>query len=183
MKKNIKINMGCGWRNFGTDWVHIDGSEYEHVDSNDISNLHFKNNSVSLIYASHLIEYFDREEIEIILKEWYRVLKKGGILRIAVPDFNEMCKLYINNKVKLGQILGPLYGKMTMNNNNIYHKTTYDFYSLKELLTKCGFSQIMHYNWRDTDHCFHDDHSQAYLPHMDKENGVLISLNVEGVKL
>jgi hypothetical protein len=27
-----------------------------------------------------------------------------------------------------------------------------------------------------------DDHSQAYLPHMDKENGTLISLNIEAVK-
>ena len=28
-----------------------------------------------------------------------------------------------------------------------------------------------------------DDFSQAYIPHMDKENGILISLNVKCVKL
>ena len=33
--------------------------------------------------------------------------------------------------------------------------------------------------WRETEHSQFDDHSQAYVPHMDKENGVLISLNVE----
>jgi hypothetical protein len=27
-----------------------------------------------------------------------------------------------------------------------------------------------------------DDHSQAYIPHMDKENGTLISLNIETIK-
>ena len=35
----IKINMGCGWRNFGEDWVHIDGGNYQHLDYKDILNL------------------------------------------------------------------------------------------------------------------------------------------------
>ena len=34
--EKIKINMGCGWRNFGKDWVHIDGGDYPHLDSKDI---------------------------------------------------------------------------------------------------------------------------------------------------
>ncbi|HAI38830.1 MAG TPA: methyltransferase, partial [Maribacter sp.] len=39
------------------------------------------------------------------------------------------------------------------------------------------------YDWRQTEHAKFDDHSQAYIPHMDKENGTLISLNIEAVKL
>jgi len=27
-----------------------------------------------------------------------------------------------------------------------------------------------------------DDHSKAYFPHMDKENGKLLSLNIEAIK-
>ena len=34
-----KLNLGCGWRNFGSDWVHIDGGDYDHLDYNDITNL------------------------------------------------------------------------------------------------------------------------------------------------
>ena len=33
------------------------------------------------------------------------------------------------------------------------------------------------YDWRDT------EHSQAYIPHMDKENGIFVSLNVECEKV
>ena len=33
-----------------------------------------------------------------------------------------------------------------------------------------------------TGHKDYDDYSQAYVPHMDKENGLLISLNVEATK-
>ena len=76
-------------------------------------------------------------------------------------------------------MLGPLYGKMEMDGSFIYHKTTYDFYSLSVLLNSLGFEDIRLYDWRKTEHCQFDDHSQAYFPHMDKENGTLISLNVE----
>ena len=64
----IKINMGCGWRNFGKDWDHIDGGDYSHLDSKDIFNLPYEDNSVDLIYASHVIEYFNREEVKDVLK-------------------------------------------------------------------------------------------------------------------
>ena len=78
--------------------------------------------------------------------------------------------------------LGPLYGKMSMGDETIYHKTVYDAKSLKELLLSVGMRNISLYDWRDTEHSVFDDHSQAYIPHMDKDNGTLISLNVEAVK-
>ena len=178
----IKINLGCGWRNFGKDWIHIDGGNYPHLDSKDIINLPYEDNSIDLIYASHVIEYFDREEIPNILNKWKSKLKPGGTLRLAVPNFHTMAKLYIEDKISLNNFLGPLYGKMKMDNSIIYHKTTYDYKELKDILDKCGFININYYDWRNTEHSNFDDHSQAYIPHMDKENGILISLNIEAVK-
>lgn len=176
----MKINMGCGWRNFGPEWIHIDGGDYDHLDYSSLTNLNqFKDNTVDLIYASHVIEYFDRQEVEELLKEWRRVLKPSGILRLAVPNFEIMAKLYCENKISLSGVLGPLYGRMDMGKQKIYHKTTYDFDSLKKLLYKLNFNDIVLYDWKLTEHSQFDDHSQAYIPHMDKENGVLISLNVE----
>jgi SAM-dependent methyltransferase len=177
----IKLHLGCGWRNFGNEWIHIDGGDYEHLDYKDITKLEFENNSVDLIYASHVIEYFDREEVKTLLNEWKRVLKPKGILRIAVPDFIKLMWVYQDTK-DLNKILGPLFGKMEMGDNIIYHKTVYDFKSLKNLLEELGFSNIISYNWKEKDHSKFDDHSQAYYPHMDKENGLLISLNVEAIK-
>ena len=176
----IKINMGCGHRHFGEDWVHIDGGSYEHLDYHNIEKLEFDDNTVDLLYASHVLEYMDRDEAEVVLMEWRRVLKPGGILRLAVPNFHMLADLYIKGKLELGQLLGPLYGKMEMVPGcTIYHKTTYDLKSLNNLLTKVKFQDIKTYNWRETEHACFDDHSQAYIPHMDKDNGVLISLNVE----
>jgi hypothetical protein len=64
----------------------------------------------------------------------------------------------------------------------IYHKAAYDFDSLKKLLEENGFTDVRRYDWRQTIHKDYDDFSQAYFPHMDKEHGLLISLNVEAVK-
>ena len=141
----IKINLGCGWRNFGKDWILIDGGNYPHLDSKDIINLPYEDNSIDLIYASHVIEYFDREEIPNILNKWKRKLKPGGTLRLAVPNFDTMAKLYIEDKISLNNFLGPLYGKMKMDNSIIYHKTTYDYKELKDILDKCGFININYY--------------------------------------
>jgi len=195
----IKLNLGSGWRNFGKDWIHIDGGNYPHVKYHDIIKLQFDDGSVDLIYASHVFEYFDREEGKDVLKEWYRVLKPGGILRIAVPDFEAMAKLYSNGKFPLKNFLGPLYGKMEMGMRGgetgkiIYHKTVYDFKDLKKLLEEIGFNNVRKYDWKITPpHDKFDDHSQSYLPHegfvptpekpFDKETGYLISLNVEADK-
>ena len=122
----MKLHLGCGKRNFGTDWVHIDGGDFPHLQSNDITNLPFDDESVDLIYASHVIEYFNRNEIISLLKEWRRVLKNNGVLRLAVPDFNSMVNLYLNG-YPIETFLGPLYGKMDMSDTTIYHKTTYDY--------------------------------------------------------
>ncbi|GHV06377.1 hypothetical protein AGMMS50229_11080 [Campylobacterota bacterium] len=46
-------------------------------------------------------------------------------------------------------------------------------------MTEAGFTNIRRYDWRETEHSGIDDYSQAYIPHMDRENGTLVSLNVE----
>lgn len=178
----MKLNIGCGNRNFGNEWIHIDGANFKHIDNSDIYLKTFKNNSVDLIYSSHFIEYFDRDDVKKILIKWRKVLKKNGILRIAVPNFKTCAELYTKGLYPLDNFLGPLYGRMKMSNKLIYHKTVYDFESIKDILLNIGMRNITIYDWRDTEHAKFDDHSQAYLPHMDKTNGTLISLNVESVK-
>ena len=89
----MKLNIGCGWRDFGKDWIHIDGGNYDHLDSDDIFVTEYKNNSVDLIYASHFIEYFDREEVVPLLERWREVLKPSGVMRLAVPNFSKIASL------------------------------------------------------------------------------------------
>ena len=175
----MRFNIGCGWRDFGKDWIHIDGGDYDHLDSDDIFIKEYESNSADLIYSSHFIEYLDREEVIPLLERWKEVLKPNGVMRLAVPDFEVYANLYSSGEYPLDNFLGVLYGKMPMGDETIYHKTVYDFHSLKSLLKNIGMKEIKKYNWEETSHSEFDDHSQAYLPHMDKENGTSMSLNVE----
>lgn len=180
--ENIKIHMMCGKRYF-PGWIHIDGGNYAHLDYFDVTNLsQFKENSVDLIYCAHGLEYFDREDAFDVLSEWWRVLKKNSILRLAVPDFSKMATLYTMKKYPLNNFLGPLFGKMKMNDKTIYHKTVYDKNDLEQILKHIGFKETRLWNWQEVEHGVFDDHSQAYLPHLDKQNGELISLNLEAIK-
>lgn len=59
---------------------------------------------------------------------------------------------------------------------------TFDFDSLKKVLVDTGFKNVGIWDWRTTEHATVDDYSQSYLPHMDKDNGMLMSLNIEATK-
>jgi predicted SAM-dependent methyltransferase len=176
------IHLGCWKRNI-PGFINVDLYNAPHIDyMHDVQSLPmFEDNTADLIYASHVLEYFDRDEIQEVLKEWRRVLKPGGILRIAVPNFEALMDVYLTEG--MSKILGPLYGKMEINGRTIYHKTVFDFDSLRQVLEEAGFGNIRKYDWRQTIHKDYDDHSQAYFPHMDKEHGLLISLNMEGEKV
>lgn len=145
-KKPIQVHLGCGKVDFGKDWIHIDKQNLPHITSNDIINLPFEQNSVDLIYASHVLEYFDRESAGEVLKKWFGYLKHGGVLRLAVPDFRELCQAYLEDDQPLWSILGPLYGRMYSNGDIIYHKTIFDYHELGLLLKTAGFRKVEKYN-------------------------------------
>jgi len=81
---------------------------------------------------------------------------------------------------RLDLVVGPVCGRQDHQYN--VHYNIFDFSAIKELLESVGFQNIALYDWQTTEHADIDDFSQAYIPHMDKENGRLISLNVEAIK-
>jgi predicted SAM-dependent methyltransferase len=158
--------------------------DYPHVDRiGPVEDLSFiRDNTVKLIYACHVLEHFGRKEYRDVLAEWCRVLAPGGVLRLAVPDFQAAAELYLapGNGVALPQVLGLLVGGQR--DQYDFHKMAFDEATLGATLREVGFSDVRLWDWHTTEHADMDDYSQAYLPHMDKENGRLVSLNIEGVK-
>ena len=57
-----------------------------------------KDNSVHVLYSSHMLEHLDREETDVFLSESKRVLVPDGIIRIVVPDFEKLIENYQKNK-------------------------------------------------------------------------------------
>jgi predicted SAM-dependent methyltransferase len=141
-----------------------------------------KDNSCDLIYASHVLEYFNLEEADAVLNEWNNKLKKNGILRVAVPNLESLILIY-NNTNSSSNILGPLYGKWDVGQDVIYHKTIYDKDTLRAKLKKNGFYDINEWDWRKELPRNYDDQSIAYFPHMDTESGIHVSLNLQCYKI
>jgi predicted SAM-dependent methyltransferase len=176
----MKLHLGCGKRHI-PGFVHIDAIDYPHVDHvAAIDNLSFlPDNSATLIYNCHVLEHFKRRDVVRVLTEWKRVLKPGGVLRISVPDFAGICLVYERHR-DLQLVIGALFGRQDYLYN--IHYNVFDFPSLSAVLGEAGFTNIVKYDWRKTEHANIDDYSQAYIPHMDKKNGMPISLNVECAK-
>lgn len=183
MEGNVKFNVGCGKRNFGSGWFHVDGNtSFLHVNHHDITLSNEPDNYIDLLYISHMIAYMSRDEAFVMLSIWFNKIKPGGTIRIATPDFDILSKFY-QVGLDLDRLVGPLYGAMLMNHTAIYHKTTYDLRSLTALLESTGFMDARRYDHTKTEHPntggredFFDDHSAAYI------NGTLTSLNVEATK-
>lgn len=179
----MKLHLGCG-RRFIPGFVHVDIMDHPHVDHRaPAEDLAFAGDgSVELIYASHLLEHYGRARFQDVLREWWRVLRPGGILRLAVPDFEACAKLYYERGLEDG--LNGLVGLICGGQRDQYdfHKMIFDETLLTKALRDVGFSAVRRWDWRLTEHREVDDYSQAYLPHLDKENGQLMSLNLEAVK-
>lgn len=176
----MKLHLGCGKR-YIPGYVHIDAIDYPHIDHvSSIDNLSFiQTSTVEVIYTCHVLEHFKRREIPRVLEEWHRVLMPGGTLRISVPDFDALTRVY-SATGDLGLVIGPLFGRQDYLYN--IHYNVFDERSLRDALLTTGFTSVQRYDWRFTEHAEIDDFSQAYIPHMDKEAGTLISLNMECTK-
>lgn len=91
-----KLNIACGDRYHG-DWINIDfySSSKNVIKVNILAGLPFENNSIDIIYSSHFLEHLSQKQADFVLMECERVLKKNGILRLVVPDLENICQEYL----------------------------------------------------------------------------------------
>src|SRR5262245_12817174 len=134
-ESSIKLNLGGGLRK-------IPG--YQNIDRKLGTEVYplreWADNSVDEIRASHILEHFSHREIEGVLSDWVRALKPGGLLRVAVPDFDYIVKAYSNGHRDDPLIQGYLFGGQT--DENDFHKALFDKGRLQVLLEQMGLVEI-----------------------------------------
>lgn len=57
--------------------------------------LPYETGTVDAIYSSHFVEHLDRAEADRFLRESLRVLRAGGVLRLAMPDLQKAARDYL----------------------------------------------------------------------------------------
>lgn len=189
----MKLNLGCGDIR-PTGWVNIDSSlnaniqripylgkllskvmglkEYNNsnlVYMNLNSRWMYKDNSIDIVYSSHLFEHLTLKSANLYLSEAYRVLKPEGVLRIVVPDLYKICRKYIdeyNNDSFSGNSTDFIMWAINMHKEGQYgniglikklfleiqgyphqHKYMYDDKSLFSLVETYGFKDINFYSY------------------------------------
>lgn len=175
----VYIHLGCGEIN-APGFINVDAIPFSHIhyvqDVEDLSIL--PNKYADLIYASHVLEHTSHSNSFKVLKEWYRVLREEGILRLSVPDFDKLIEVYSAEKRDIQAIMCPLMGGQGYAYN--FHKSVFNKKYLTELLLSVGFKEVRKWNPEEVElHTFDD---WASRPIEIKGRKYPISLNIEGVK-
>ena len=167
-----RVHIACGERR-PPGYIHVDVREEVEPDIVcDVSDLpeHFQENSVHEFYWCHGLEHIPRPLQLSTLGLLKPLLKPGGILRLAVPDFQAMAGLYIAGGVQLQRLLGLLHGRQNYPENT--HYCSYDYETLAWVLTKAGFIDVTRYNPWEMFPPDYDDYSKARI------NDICVSLNM-----
>jgi len=182
-----KFHLGSGARKL-EGFTHVDIEPHKTADIvADISDLSgvFTEGSISEIYSSHALEYFDLLEAPSVLAGWHKLLKPGGGIYLSVPNIKSLIEIY-KQSGDLRSILGPLFGRWKNENCNevLYHKVVFDKSTLIEIMSEVGFVEIREFDPVDylgrVDPNY-DDYSLAYFPHMDR-TGIQVSLCLTGMR-
>ena len=177
--KEINLHLGCGSINH-SKFINIDVIPEPHIHYiRSIDRLSpFSNESVDLIYASHCLEHFPHQQVPKVIREWFRVLKKDGLLRLSVPNFETILKIYYDNDKHCHKIIPYLMG--AQNHEYNFHYTIFNYCSLKDILFQSGFSEVR--VWQPNTCEYTTFHDTSALEISLNQVTYYISLNIEAIK-
>ncbi len=146
-RREISLHFGCGPRIL-PGWVNIDGWASPGIDfTTDLRQpLPFGDGSCRLIFTEHVFEHIDVEYRLPVLREFFRILRPGGILRIVVPDCEQFVSAYLRNdaawfQASLGSSASGAEGL-----NRVFtmhtHRVIDDWDSLSAALREVGFFRV-----------------------------------------
>ncbi|HCN84102.1 MAG TPA: hypothetical protein DIT07_10865, partial [Sphingobacteriaceae bacterium] len=107
-----------------------------------------KDESLEGIYTEHCLEHISYEKCLVNFKEFYRMLKKGGTVRVIVPDGEIYIDLYQQKKTNKNVSLpyGEDEATPMISINRIFrshgHRFIYDYETMELLLKQAGFTTV-----------------------------------------
>ncbi|HZO58288.1 MAG TPA: methyltransferase domain-containing protein [Solirubrobacterales bacterium] len=151
-----RLNWGCGeWAQPG--WINSDIKENEGVDivADIRDGLPIDSDSIEYAVSIHSLPELPFTELVPALEELRRVLKPGGVLRLALPDLDKGIDAYLRKdssyfKVpdKDAKSVGAKFATQMIWYGYSRSLFTHEF--AHELLEKAGFSHVHHCSFRHT---------------------------------
>jgi predicted SAM-dependent methyltransferase len=90
------LNLGCGYR-FHPSWTNVNftSTGKDVIAHNLTLGIPFPDASFDLVYHSHILEHFSKNYAKFFLQECCRVLRPQGVLRVVVPDLEQIARTYL----------------------------------------------------------------------------------------
>ncbi len=114
------MNVGCGLC-VGSDWINLDGSWNAWLANHPrtaalaqpllgstwrswpkgimhaelTKPLPFRPCSLDAIYSSHFLEHVPRDACSEVLRDWFTLLRRGGLVRVVLPDLEYYARQYV----------------------------------------------------------------------------------------
>jgi predicted SAM-dependent methyltransferase len=136
------VDLGCGPNKIQTQdgtVVGVDIRDLPGVDYRcDLRKLPFGTHQFDVVYSSHTLEHFSRDEISSVLDEWTRVLKQRGELRLVIPNIAWAAEQIMKGVVD-HNVMNVLWGQQEYDQN--FHKCGFTPETLKKLLEGKGFGR------------------------------------------
>lgn len=99
----------------------------------------FANCTFDHVFCSHLLEHLHPDDSGFCIKEVYRVLKPGGIFRIAVPDLDKIVADY--DPCRPEEFCESIFQAREKRDKNRHH-WHYNEMSLSNILHEAGFNEV-----------------------------------------
>jgi SAM-dependent methyltransferase len=148
--KSVALDLGCGETRHefpGYD-VTLRCDARPEVEPDylvDVRHLPFPDGFAAHVFSSHCLEHFGRWEAADVLKEWARVLKPGGTMRLIVPDVTWAARRILEKGYADGDAMNVLYGAQEAHGYarelNSHH-VGFTPLSLQALAEECGLEVI-----------------------------------------
>lgn len=196
LKKEITLYAGdiCDkehLRNLNLYGLSINKADARHILADILDKYPLPDNSIASYQAEDVLEHIELEKLVDVINEIYRILKKGGLFRICLPDYFSPYLQIISMRNREGEILfdptgGGAYGESGVSDGG--HRWFPNIYNVRTLLEKTNF---VNYDFL----CYYTedgklmkkniDFSKGYIsriPKSDRENGPIYSIVVDCYK-
>lgn len=144
----MRINIGCG-HHVLDGWVNVDATvnaraprEPEILHDLVAGPIPLPDGCADEVMAIHVLEhFFEWEAREIVLPDWFRLLRRGGTLVLEMPDLWKCaCNLIAGAPDQEGML--GIYGDWSQRDPYMGHKFGWTFARLAPVLTSLGFRKV-----------------------------------------
>jgi hypothetical protein len=133
----LRLNLGSGDQLL-EEFENLDGKRGDSLYPLKSGEHEVEDASCTEIRASHVLEHFSHTEVAAVLKHWIAKLAPGGLLRVAVPDFEKIARDYLDGKPF--NIQGYVFGGHVDERDR--HGCGFDRELLTELFLDLGLERI-----------------------------------------